>query len=412
MLMGQNAHFMVRRKEMKITGLRYLLCKGTLNYDGPLGEERLVRPVDIYPEFRAEPATWPARKGDKESSYPLEAVFLFIDTDAAISGTWGPISIQLARTIEGLKRILIGEDPHAVERIWDKMYRYAIHGRKGETMMAISAIDLALWDFKGKDLGVPVYKLLGGPSRDKIRAYASMLGYSIEPESAFRRASEVVAQGYTATKWFFRHDPTEGREGMRKNLELIRTIREAVGPDVDIMFDAWSSWDVPYTIGMAELAAEYRPWWFEEPVMPDLIPQHAEIRRAVRTIAIAGGEHEYTRWGVKALLDAGAVDILQTDVTWAGGLTEMLKICALASAYAIPVIPHHGAAASTQLIASQTITACPIQEYLLQHGLMGQYFLETKIVPVNGAIELPKAPGMGMELDDSVIESRQELCLS
>ena len=260
---------------MKITGLRYVQLKGTLDYDGPIGEERLVRPVDIYPEYRALPAAWPLG-GQEGSPYAMTHLYLYIDTDAGVSGAWGPVSRNLARTIESsLKGILLGENPHAIERIWDKMYRHAIHGRKGETMMAISAVDLALWDLKGKLLDAPVYKLLGGPTRLKIRAYASMLGYSIYPELAAKRAKEVVAQGYTATKWFFRHDPTEGQEGVRKNLELIQTIREAVGPDVEIMFDAWSSWNVPYTIRMAELAAEYRPWWFEEPVLADMIPQYA-----------------------------------------------------------------------------------------------------------------------------------------
>ncbi len=394
---------------MKITGLRYVLVKGMLDYDGPLGEERLVRPIDIYPEYRARGTFWPLRAAGGPP-YPVEHLFLFVNTDEGLSGIWGPIQVGLARIIEGsLKPLLIGENPHAVERIWDKMYRHAIHGRKGETMMAISAVDLALWDLKGKALGAPVYELLGGPTRAKIRAYASMLGYSIEPELAAQRAREVVAQGYTATKWFFRHDPTEGQEGMRKNLELIRTIREAVGPDVDIMFDAWSSWNVPYTIQMAELAAQYRPWWFEEPVMADMIPQYAEIRRSVKGVSISGGEHEYTRWGIKALLDAGAVDVLQPDPTWAGGLTEMKKICALASANGIPVIPHHGGFASLHLIASETITTCPIQEWLLQAGIVGQHFYTHKIEPVEGHIALPTTPGIGIELDEAVIEEREEL---
>jgi len=207
----------------------------------------------------------------------------------------------------------------------------------------------------------------------------------------------------------FRHDPTEGQEGVRKNLELIRTIRQAVGPDVEIMFDAWSSWNVPYTIRMAELAAEYRPWWFEEPVLADMIPQYAEIRRSVKGVSISGGEHEYTRWGIKALLDARAVDVLQPDPTWAGGLTEMKKICALASANGIPVIPHHGGYASLHLIASETITACPIQEWLLQAGITGQHFYTNKIEPVDGHIALPTGPGIGIELDESAIDERQEL---
>ncbi len=389
---------------MKITNFRFVRVTGTWVYDGPMREERLVRPIDIYPEFR-QGSNIPAPDPGEEKSYPMQGLFMFIDTDEGISGMYGSISTNEARHIASrFGQILVGENPHAIERIWDKMYRQSIHGRKGETMMTISKVDLALWDLKGKVLGAPVYELLGGPSREKIRAYASMLGHSIEPDWAAKRAKEVVSQGYTATKWFFRNGPADGPEGIRKNLELIRTIREAVGPDVETMFDAWNSWNVPYTLRMAELASQYRPWWFEEPVMPDMIPQYAEIRRRISGVAISGGEHEYTRWGIKSLLDAGAVDILQPDPTWAGGLTEMIKICALASSEGIPVIPHHGGMASTQLIASQTITTCPIQEWLIQHGHSGQFFLRHKIEPVNGYIELPVAPGLSMELDDDVRE--------
>ena len=395
---------------MKIKNIRFERVKGQWNYQGSLQEERLVRPVDIYPEFRAEGAAWSGIAPEEGPPYRVEDLFLFVDTDEGVSGLYGPVQASLAQIIAGqLARIVVGEHPHAVARIWDKMYRSAIHGRKGETMMAISAVDLALWDLKGKLLNAPVYELLGGPSRDKIRAYASMLGYSLEPERVTQRAREIVEKGYAATKWFFRHDPTEGAEGMRKNLELIQTVREAVGPDVEIMFDAWNSWDVPYTVRMAERAAEFRPWWFEEPVMPDMIPQYAEIRRAVRSVSISGGEHEYTRWGIKALLDAGAVDILQPDPSWAGGLTEMVRICALASAYGIPVIPHHGGIASSHLIASQPLATCPIQEWLIQHGARGQLFLKHRIEPVEGHIELPDRPGLGLALDDDVIESREEV---
>ncbi|MDP6779357.1 MAG: enolase C-terminal domain-like protein [Candidatus Latescibacteria bacterium] len=395
---------------MEITEVRFVCVKGSWDYDGPLFEERLVRPVDIYPEFRGEEARRSGMGLRGDPPYALREAFLFIDTDEGVSGMYGPVQATVARIIASqLSSILVGEHPHAVERIWDKMYRHAIHGRKGETMMAISAVDLALWDLKGKLLGAPVYELLGGPSRDRIRAYASMLGHSISPERVSERCREIVEQGYGATKWFFRHDPTEGEEGVRRNLELIRTVRESVGPDVEIMFDAWSSWNVPYTIRMAELAGEYRPWWFEEPVMADVIPQYAEIRRRVSTVSISGGEHEYTRWGIKSLLDAEAVDILQPDPTWAGGLTEMTKICALASSHGIPVIPHHGGIASTHLIASQALTTCPIQEWLIQHGARGQALLKPKTAPVDGHIHLPVGPGLGVELDEDVVESQEEL---
>ena len=398
---------------MRITKVRFVRVKGTWDYDGPMGEERLVRPVDIYPDLKAvDPGTSMGIPGGGPP-YPMEAIFLFIDTEGDACGMYGPISEQDARTIATtLAPVVVGEHPHAVQRIWDRMYRTAIHGRKGETMMAISKVDLALWDLKGKLLDAPVYELLGGPTRSRVRAYASMLGHSIEPKLAAQRASEVVAQGYTATKWFFRHDPAEGQSGLRANLELIRTIREAVGPDVEIMFDAWSSWDVPYTKQMAELAADYRPWWFEEPVMADMIHQYAELRRSISTVAIAGGEHEYTRWGIRDLLEAGAVDILQPDPTWAGGLTEMTRICALASAYGIPVIPHHGGLASLHLIASQPLTTCPIQEWLLQHGRRGNVFLKHKIEPVDGAFALPPGPGLSIELDEAAVESAEEITFS
>ena len=135
------------------------------------------------------------------------------------------------------------------------MYRSQVHGRKGVAMMAISAVDCAMWDLKGRMLGQPVIRLLGGPTRDAVPAYASTLGYSVEPEQAAAAARGLVAEGYSAMKWFYRHGPTDGREGMAENERLVAPIRDAVGPDVDIMTDAWMSWDVPYTLAMARRRA-------------------------------------------------------------------------------------------------------------------------------------------------------------
>ncbi|MCX9077116.1 MAG: hypothetical protein OIN84_03995, partial [Candidatus Methanoperedens sp.] len=341
--------------------------------------------------------------------YRLERHFLLIDTDEGVSGCYGPLDSADIFHIEGMfARLLIGENPHAVERIWDKMYRTAIHGRKGEAMMALSKVDLALWDLKGKLLNAPVYTLLGGPSREKIRAYASMLGYAVTPDKVAERTKQVIEQGYTAIKWFLQYAPTDGEPGIRANLDVIRAAREAAGPDVDLMFDAWSSWDVPYTLRMIEMSAEYRPYWFEEAVMADTIPQYAELRREARGALISGGEHEYTRWGIKALLDAQAVDILQPDVTWAGGMTELVKICALASANAIPVIPHHGGWASTHLIGSQTLTACPMQEWLFLAGRPVNVFLKYALEPVDGYITLPTTPGLTMDLAEEGLETLGE----
>jgi L-alanine-DL-glutamate epimerase-like enolase superfamily enzyme len=406
---------------MRIAGVRFIRFKGQWRYDGPLGEDRGSSPLDIYPDLRERrrrARTWPIPNLDHGSPYPLQVIYLFIDSDEGVSGMTG-VSEEAARIVASqLMPLLIGEHPFAIERVWDRMYRSAaVTGRKGPTISAISAVDVALWDLKGKLLGVPVYQLLGGPTRDKVRAYASMLGYSVEPEMAAQRSKEMAAQrskemieqGYTAIKWFFKYGPGDGPDGMRRNLGLIRAVREAVGPDVDIMFDAWKSWTVPYTVRMAEMAAKYRPWWFEEPVMPDQIPQYTEIRRRVGNwVAISGGEHEYTRWGMKALLDAEAVDILQPD-PHCGGISELVKICAMASTEAIPVIPHHGAMAALHLIASQSPAVCPIQEWILQAGRRSNLFVKPKIEPVHGHFDLPTGPGLGLELDEETIDSRDEI---
>jgi L-alanine-DL-glutamate epimerase-like enolase superfamily enzyme len=255
----------------------------------------------------------------------------------------------------------------------------------------------------------PVYRLLGGPTRASIPAYASALGYSLEPEAVGERARALVEQGYRATKWFFRHGPAEGREGMAKNVELARTLCEAVGDDVDIMLDAWMSFDVPYAVELADRIEPYRPRWLEEPVMPDKIEACAEIRASVG-IPIATGEHEYTRWGIRALIEAGAADVLQPDVYWAGGLTEMVKICALASTYDLPVVPHgHSVPATVHLIASQPPTLCPILEYLIKWNEVHQFFLKDRITPQGGSVALPDRPGLGMELDDARIERREDV---
>ena len=395
---------------MKITNLRLRELIGTLHHEGEFWEERLIRPIDVYPEHRAEDDGWWMSDRLGDGRLRVHGVMVEIETDEGVIGLAGPLGREVAFLIDcQFRELLIGEDPIAIERLWDKMYRLAVHGRKGTPMMAISAIDCALWDLKGRWLDQPVYRLLGGPIRETFPAYASALGYSIEPEQARARVSEMVAQGYTATKWFVRHGPTDGPSGIARNLELMRTLREAAGPDVDIMLDAWMSWDVPYTVRMADLLREYRPRWIEEPVLPDNIGAYAEARRR-SVVPIAGGEHEYTRWGIKLLLDAGAVDVLQPDIYWAGGLSELVKICTLASTYDIPVIPHgHSVHATAHLLAAQPATLCPLLEYLIKWNELLQFFWKTPLKPVNGMVTVPGGPGMGIEIDPAKVEEEREL---
>jgi L-rhamnonate dehydratase len=394
---------------LKITAVRLLELTGTMRFDGEFWEERLVRPVDVYPEHEREGATWLPKV--EPDLYRMQSIFVRIETDSAgLVGIGGPIDRHQAYVIaREIGPLLVGHDPLATERIWDRCYRALIHGRKGAPMMALSAIDCALWDLKGKWANAPVYRLLGGPIRESIPAYASALGFSIEPSRAAERAGEMVAQGYTATKWFFRDGPWAGGAGMERNVALAAALREAVGSDVEIMLDAWNSWDVPYFRTIAPRLAEMGPRWLEEPVLADRIESSAEIT-GMSPFPIAGGEHEYTRWGIKQLLDARALDVIQPDIYWAGGITEMVKIAALASCYDVQLVPHgHSTPATAHFLLAQPAGLCPYIEYLLKWNTIHQYFLRSPLEPVGGVVRVRDEPGIGMELDDDKAESRQEL---
>lgn len=377
---------------MKIEDISTFRLRGESPIRKGFWEERLVRPVDIYERFRD---MGPQTLGYEEV---FEQTFLEIATDEEGKGVFGPISPRVAMIIEeDLKPLILGEDPFAVEKNWDIMYRSQIHGRKGETMFAISAVDCALWDLIGKAKKEPVVKLLGGPVQEKVPAYASMLGFSLNPEDVVKRCQEYVDKGFTSMKWFFRHGPGSGLPGMEKNVELVKAVRDAVGYDVDLMLDCWNSWTVPYTIKMARKLERYEPAWLEEPVMPDDIDGYSELANRLE-IPIAGGEHEYTRWGVRELLRRRAVDILQVDVTWGGGITELKKICALSSTEGIPLIPHAGWNEAAQSVTfSQPQNVCPMIEYLVKHSVIQQAFNREKLKPDRGFFHAPTQIGLGFE---------------
>jgi L-rhamnonate dehydratase len=382
---------------------------GRLEHDEPFWEERLVRPIDVYAEYKAEGAHYTPRFDD--GAYRVEAAFVAVETDEGVGGIGGPITLDQAHIIgQQLAPLVVGEDPRATERIWDLLYRSQVHGRGGTAMMALSALDCALWDLKGKWAGAPVYRLLGGPFRTEIPAYASALGYSVEPERLRERARDLVAQGYRAMKWFFRDGALDGREGRERNLTIARTLRQAVGDTVDLMLDAWMSWDVPYTIDLADRLAELQPRWIEEPLMPDKEREGCALIRQKTRVPIATGEHQYTRWGLKALMDSRSADILQPDIYWAGGISEVSKICSIASTYDLPVVPHgHSVPATAHLIAAQPFNVCPIIEYLIKWNEIHQFFWKEPLKPVNGVIRLSDKPGMGMELDEAKAINRVEL---
>lgn len=395
---------------MKITNLRVRRVTGTMVTDGPMWEDRLVRPIDIYPEHRRDP--W--RTGGEQidsTHFRMTQYFLEGQTDEGVTGAAGPVLVDPARlALSQLAPLLIGKDPLATELLWDQMHRMQVHGRQGDPMIALSVVDCALWDLKGKAFGQPIWRLLGGPTRDQMPAYASMLGYAVDDLGLVReRATQFKEKGFPAQKWFFRHGPMSGFEGLKKNVALVRTLRETLGEDYDIMLDCWQSMNYDYALRLCEQIEEFHPRWLEEAFMPDRIDSHVKLKAKTR-IPLSGAEHEYTRWGFKRFIEKEALDILQPDIYWCGGLSETLKIAAYATAHDLIVIPHgHSTPIGIGFSVAQSPIHTPYQEYLVKWNDINMFFLKSQLRPIDGHIPLPMAPGANMDLDPAKIEREEEL---
>ncbi|MBN1582373.1 MAG: mandelate racemase/muconate lactonizing protein, partial [Anaerolineae bacterium] len=229
----------------------------------------------------------------------------------------------------------------------------------------------------------------------------------IEPQAAAQVAEEYKAMGFQAQKWFFRYGPGDGEMGKAQNLAMVRAVREAVGEHYTLMFDAFWGWDTTYAIEMVKKLAPLNPWWMEEPIQPERVGALHRIRQA-SAVPVATGEHVYTRWQVKELLVNEAVDVLQTDPDWTGGISELVKICALASAFEVPMIAHgHSLLAALHVAGAQSPNTVPMVEYLIRHQENKQFFFNPAYRPKNGEIALPELPGLGLVLDESKIETRE-----
>jgi L-rhamnonate dehydratase len=387
---------------MRIAGFRLFRVEG----DRPPQEweERAVRALDLYPEYAA------ARADAWITSPVVSHIYLEVLTDEGASGQYGPIDVRQAfLAATELQDLVAGADPLATEQVHDKMLRLHRHGRSGLFVAAISAVDNAVWDLRGKVAGEPVYRLLGGPTREQVPAYASMLGFSVDPERAAIAAQEYRARGFGAQKWFFRYGPSAGAEGVRRNLSMAAAVREAVGPDYRLMFDAVMGWDFTYAADMLGALESVGPFWVEEPVPPERVEVFRRLAASSR-VRIATGEHAHTRWQVRELLERGAVGIVQTDPDWAGGISEQRHICSLCSAYDVPVVAHgHTVPAALHLAASQSPQTVPMIEYLVRVQEWTQHFQRTAYRPADGAFALPAAPGLGLDLDPGKIGKRREL---
>lgn len=386
---------------MKITDIH--LFEISVAWEEAAERQRVSLPLDLYPD-QVHP--YPPNQRVRE----LKQIFVEIRTDEGATGHFGAIEGRQAYLIDTqLRPLLLGQDALATELLFDLMLRLDRHGRSGVFMTAISAIDCALWDLKGVAWGQPVYRLLGGPTRERVPAYASMLGHSVEPEEAAQGARDCLEQGFPAQKWFFRHGPGAGQEGLEKNITLAQALREAVGPHYPLMFDAFTSWTLPYAHRMLQALEPLNPTWMEEPIPPERVREFRKLRQGSR-VPIATGEHVYTRWQSKELLVNEAVDVLQNDPDWTGGISELVKICALASSFEVPFIAHgHSLLPALHVAASQSPAAVPWVEYLVYHQPPKQHFHNPKYLPQNGHLELPTLPGLGLVLDESKYDRRVEL---
>lgn len=391
----------------KVSLIKY---KGKMQVDGVLWEDRLATPLDIYEQYANSLDATSDFVQSKNGELDIEQIYLVIETENKCTGISGPINENVAFIIaKQLKSILIGKDAFATELIWDQMYRKLVHGRQGDPIWAISFVDCALWDLKGKALNQPVYKLLGGATVNKMPAYASMLGYNVlDMNLVKKRALAYKSKGFTAQKWFFRYGPAKGIEGLKKNIELVKTLRETLGDDYDLMFDCWQSMDVPYILSLAEAIKKYNPKWLEECAMPDRIESYVRIKNKIN-IPLAGAEHHYTRWGMNQFISQGALDIIQADPHWCGGISEMMKISALCSTHDLILIPHAGAMHSgVHFSFSQSPAHTPLIEYLVKWMPIMQFFVEEPIVPNQGFINVPeKSIGLGVEIDSTKIISQE-----
>jgi L-alanine-DL-glutamate epimerase-like enolase superfamily enzyme len=300
-----------------------------------------------------------------------------------------------------LKPLLIGADPLDSEYLWQSMYRRTLpFGRKGIGMTAISAVDLAVWDAKGKVLGQPVFRLLGGRTKPKIPVYASRL-YSQPLDKLYAEARAYADEGFCAVKLRFGWGPKDGVAGIRRNVDLVKTAREAVGPDVDLMADCYMGWTLEYAKRMLRALEPYELRWVEEPLIADDLAGYAELR-ALGHVAISGGEHEYTLHGFRQALDMKAFDVAQFDVNRVGGITAAQKVTDLCEAYDIAVIPHAGQMHNYHVTISSY--AAPIAEYFPKVPVevgneLFWYIFDGEPVAERGFIDLSEdRPGFGLTL--------------
>lgn len=346
-------------------------------------------------------------------------VFVRVETDDGIVG-WGEAYSQydrdraIAAQVEELGRYLVGRDPARIKHFLQIAFDdYAQRRSSLEFWCAVSGIEQALWDVMGKATGQPVYNLIGGPVRNKVRVYANGWSYKMSAPDDFARAAEkMVGEGYTALKF----DPLPRpwrtyvpKEHIRHSVKVLKAVRAAVGPDVDLLLDIHRRLAPTHAITLANALAEFEPYWFEEPCQAENMAAIAEVR-AASPIPVVSGEALYGRADFRRLFNERAVDIINPDVSNCGGILELMYIAAAAEAEMVAVSPHNYNSTTLSLSATVHAAACmpnfTITEYFVPFEGFGHELCRNPLKPVNGYIELPEGPGLGIEVIEEAVRSR------
>lgn len=350
--------------------------------------QQISTPMSVYPAYRATRTSF--------GIDVLKSIVVEVEADDGTVGfgisTGGVPAAWIVRN--HLERFVVGQPVERIEAMWDHMYRATMfYGRKGLVMNAISAMDLALWDLLGRLRQEPVHAMIGGKVREDIEFYAT----GPRPDLA-------KSMGFIGGKLPLRFGPADREAGLRANIEQMAEMRSRVGDDFWLMFDCWMSLDLPYALQLAEESAAVGLKWLEECFNPDDYWSYRDLKkRAGNRLLITGGEHEATRYGFRMLLEFCDIDIIQPDVGWCGGLTELIKIGHLADAYGKWVVPHGSGVYSNHYVITRT--GSPFSEYIMMSPdgseVVPQYapLLLDEPAPVGGRMKVGDKPGFGVELN-------------
>ena len=352
---------------------------------------------------------------DIEIVQALQWPFVRIHTDAGISGI-GEASLQqkeraVRAEVEAYREFLVGQNPFDIELLWNTLHRRTVWSGGPVTMSAISGIEQALWDIKGKAAGMPVYELLGGRVRERVKAYANgWFGGARSPEEHATKAAAVVAEGYDTIKWYpFGHSAQMVTQQEEEHaVTCMQAIREAVGPKVNIAVDVRCRLNIWSAIRMADKLQPYDVFWYEEPLLWDNAAALAEVARAI-SVPVATGERLHTVFEFRELLESGGASHVKPDVGLAGGLTQAKKICAIAESYHAGVMPHNFLSPVTTAAHVHLCAAVPnfvVLEHLPEDEPPRSDVVKRPLPVEGGYIKVPDTPGIGVEFNEDAPRSQ------